>query len=947
MTTAEMHARDGAGEPALGEDAYLGDVLARFEACAVASPSATAMVDGDVVLSYAALNARANRIARWLMGQGIGPGHRVALLAERSTHAVASMLGAMKAGAAYVPLDLAQPLGRIESILQDCRPAALLVDGEGIRRIVDSEFFLVASLLEVDAADLSGLDEGNVELPRSDDDPVYCMYTSGSTGRPKGVVVQRDALANYVDWAAARYLTGATRSFALISPLSFDLTVTSIYLPLSRGLAIRVYRDQATGGLPVVSAIKEGQVDIVKLTPAHLAILAEADLGAPTLEAMIVGGEDLKSDIARRIVRKFAQPPRIHNEYGPTETVVGCIEHLYDPGTDVSGSVPIGKPIAGTRIHLLDDRLEPVAPGQIGQVHIAGDCVSQGYLDAPGATAARFLPDPHAKGQRMYASGDLARTDGAGNLVYMGRSDHQVKVNGHRVELGEVENHLIAHPEVRECIVETLDKRDPFTDAGSLFHCMRCGLASNYPNTTYDTEGVCNHCHAYDRYRSVIEPYFLALEDLREVISGKQGRFLFLLSGGKDSTYALCKMVELGAEVIAVTFDPGYLSESAKENIDRAVSRLGIEHRYLTTSAMGEIFADSLRRFSNVCNGCFKALYTLSVNLALELGIDRIVTGLSRGQLFETRLANVYRSEAYDEARIEREILAARRIYHRMDDAVSRLLDTRCFARDDVLERVQFVDFYRYCDVPVSEMYRYLEREVGWKRPTDTGRSTNCLINNTGIYVHNLERGYHNYALPYSWDVRLGHKTREEAIRELDDLAEIDPNEARRILGEVGYDLQTSLAGSEVGLVAYYVSEVDIPPASLRRHLSVGLPEHMVPRYFVRLDALPLTSNGKINRRALPRPEARKREEAVDYVAPASDIQEHLALLWSGALQIDRIGVHDDFFRLGGNSMPAALMLFKVAEIYGKVISLAQFAQAPTIARLAEQLAIDVELEDP
>lgn len=919
------------------------DALSKFESCAAAAPSAAALIDGEVVLSYSALDRRANRIARWLESQGVCRGRRVALIVERSAHAVASILGVLKAGATYVPIDLAQPLERIDAILGDCRPGALLVDAEGIRAIVDSEFFVDAPLLEVDSADLDAFDDGSVSVARHDDDPMYCMYTSGSTGRPKGVVVQRAALSAYVDWAADRYLSDKVRCFALISPLSFDLTVTSIFVPLARGLTIRVYRDQAKGDLPVVRAIRDGEVDILKLTPAHLAILSEADLGAPRLEAMIVGGEDLKAEVAQRIARKFAISPRIYNEYGPTETVVGCVEHQFDPTRDLAGSVPIGKPIAGARIYLLDERLSPVGPGEIGEIHIAGDCVSQGYLDAPGATAARFLPDPRSDGARMYASGDLARIDEAGNLVYLGRSDHQVKVNGYRVELGEIENVLIAHPEVRECVVDTLVRRDPFLSAGSLFHCARCGLASNYPNTSYDSEGVCNHCRAYERHRSEIESHFRTPEDLRQLIAAKKGRFLFLLSGGKDSTYALCRMIEMGADVVAATFDPGYLSESAKANIDKVVSRFGIEHRYLTTSAMNEIFADSLRRFSNVCNGCFKALYTLSINLALDLDIDCIVTGLSRGQLFETRLASLYRSDGYDETRVEHEILAARRIYHRMDDAVSRLMDTACFSRDDVFEKVRFLDFYRYVDVSVGEMYRYLKEVVGWTRPTDTGRSTNCLINNTGIYVHNMERGYHNYSLPYSWDVRLGHKTRDEAIRELDDLGEIDPQEVQRIAREVGYELQPVSGASETHLVGYYVSEVEIPPESLRQRLGAKLPEHMIPRYFVRLDALPLTSNGKINRKALPRPEPGKRDDCVAYTPPETAMQERLAMIWSGALQIDRIGVNDDFFRMGGSSMSAALMLFKVTDAFGKVISIAEFAQAPTIANLAAQLADVVE----
>ncbi len=305
--------------------------------------------------------------------------------------------------------------------------------------------------------------------------------------------------------------------------------------------------------------------------------------------------------------------------------------------------------------------------------------------------------------------------------------------------------------------------------------------------------GVCSTCHEYDRIKVHAEDYFKNLDDLgvelERARAQRAGRYdcLHLLSGGKDSTYALYKLVELGFEVYAVTFDNGFISEGAKENVRKSVADLGVDHEFITSEVMNAIFADSLARHSNVCHGCYKTIYTTATTRADELGIPMIVTGLSRGQLFETRLIpQQFTDDRFDPDAIDRAVLQARRVYHRVDDGPNRLLDTGVFDSDDIFDRIRYVDFYRYVDVALSEMYRFLDTQAPWLRPDDTGRSTNCLINAAGIYTHQLEQGYHNYAEPYAWDVRLGHKTRDEAIAELDD--QLDVDDVKRMLTAVGYE---------------------------------------------------------------------------------------------------------------------------------------------------------------
>ena len=406
-----------------------------------------------------------------------------------------------------------------------------------------------------------------------------------------------------------------------------------------------------------------------------------------------------------------------------------------------------------------------------------------------------------------------------------------------------------------------------------------------------------------------------------------------LLSGGKDSTYVLYQLLAMDLRVLTMTLDNGFISEGAKENIRRVVAETGVDHEFASTPAMNSIFVDSLQRFSNVCNGCFKAIYTLAVNLARRHQIQAIVTGLSRGQFFETRLAEIYRNRVFDNRLIDQTILEARKAYHRMDDAVSQLMEVEVFRNDAVFEEIQFVDFYRYCDVQLDEMMEFLNGKVPWIRPADTGRSTNCLINQVGIFVHQRERGFHNYALPYSWDVRLGHKQRQAAMDELDD--EIDLREVQKILRQIDYPEEAwEIGESRQRLVAYYTADEDPGSSALREALMQRVTVHEVPAVFVRLDRFPLTPNGKIDRAALPAPEDDSFESGIERVLPRDAIEERLAEIWREVLRRKEVGVHDNFIELGGDSI-LNIQIVARARRAGLQLTAKQIFDHPTIAELA------------
>jgi acyl carrier protein len=466
-------------------------------------------------------------------------------------------------------------------------------------------------------------------------------------------------------------------------------------------------------------------------------------------------------------------------------------------------------------------------------------------------------------------------------------------------------------------------------------------LASNFPDVDYDEAGVCNFCRAYDTYKDKAEAYFQTMAELTTIAermkAARAGDYdcLVLLSGGKDSTYMLYQLVGLGLKPLVFTLDNGFISDQAKANIRRVVQSLGVDHVFGTTPHMNAIFVDSLKQFSNVCNGCFKTIYTLATHLAHEKGIGFIVTGLSRGQFFETRLtADVFTQPKFSPQAIDEAVLEARKAYHRREDVISRSLEVDVFRDDALFERIQFVDFYRYCHVPLDEMYRFLNEHAPWIRPSDTGRSTNCLINDLGIYLHKKQRGYHNYALPYSWDVRMGHKTREQALDELNDA--IDEAHVQQMMAQIGY---VEPPGQEKAgpqrLAAYYVSQTPLATAELRAHLAQELPDYMLPTYFIRLEKFPLTPNGKVDRAALPQPGEARPEVATDFVEPRTETETRLAEIWREVMNLEQIGVLDNFFELGGSSLPAITVIARVNRAFGVEVTIPAFFTNPTIAGLA------------
>ena len=906
-----------------------------------ASRDETAIRFRGQAISYGELDQRTRTIAARLREVGVGHGDIVGIWLRRSPDLIATILATLRLGAAYVPMDPAQPVRRIRKVLSDSRPAAIVTD-EPVEPLQGCPVLRPAAFAGKSAATTEVREVG-------ESDAAYIIYTSGSTGEPKGVVVEHGGIVNYVAWAAWRYVysAGVERpAIPFYTSSAVDLTLTSIFLPLVTGGSIVIYEaEDLRNDLSIVDVFKADDVDILKLTPAHLSLLQKIGCKASRIGTLILGGENLTRAAAEAALPLFPPGVVIYNEYGPTETVVGCMIHRYDRNLDTSPSVPIGRPIANMRVYAMDRHGKPVLPGVVGELYIAGVGVARGYKNQPELNRRSFVSLPSVGEDRAYRTGDHVRFGSDGLLTYLGRRDEQLKIRGNRVELGDIEACLQRHPRVVSASV-AIEEQTSGVGAAVLSGtaeplCARCGLPGNYPQALIDPEtGVCELCRQYDRHKDRIDGYFRERDELREIVRNIVARSdatpnaIALTSGGKDSTYALHQLVRMGLTPLVFTLDNGFISEQALENVRKVVDDLELELVVGRTPHMNDIFADSLERHCNVCNGCFKTIYTMSINLAIERGIDYVFTGLSRGQLFETRLApEMFAGEHFSVDSIERNIRAARVAYHRRHDAVNERLDVSAFADEALFDRIRIVDFYRYWDVGLDELYEFLRTEAGWTRPADTGRSTNCRINEAGISVHTALRGYHNYALPYSWDVRLGHKTRDEALHELND--EIDEERVAGMLEEIGFEHGNS--EPEARLIAAFTADQDLDPGELRQYLADELPSYMIPNHLFQVDELPLTASGKLDRERLQKDSLRTSSRTDDTEA-GNEFERAVSSIWMEVLGIDDLGVHENFFDIGGTSLPALQIVARCEQAFDIELPLARFFGEPTVAGLAETI---------
>ncbi|AUS79764.1 hypothetical protein C1701_17150 [Actinoalloteichus sp. AHMU CJ021] len=438
------------------EPLTLPDLLAR--AATAVEPSRVAIRTRSGEISREELTGRANRLARYLVDRGAGPEALVGVALPPGDLLVVALLAVLTSGAGYVPLDPSHPVGRVRSVLDSCSPTLLLTTADILLEWKEAELgtlppvvaldtsSVVSALAEQDHTSLCDADRVAPLLPAH---PAYVIFTSGSTGTPKGVTISHESLTDYLSWAGSAYPGGAGHA-VVHSSIAFDLTVTSLFVPLVLGGSVE-FADP-TAPVPRERNGEEVAASLVKVTPSHLPLLV--DPAAPPMRGeIVVGGEQLLGGSLAEWRRRNPQATVV-NEYGPTEATVGTVEYRIGPDDPLpDGPVPIGRPRWNTSAYVLDSRLRPVPVGVTGELYLAGTGLARGYLDDPARTSHRFVANPFTAGQRMYRTGDLVRWNRDGDLEYLGRADDQVKIRGHRTELGEVEAALARHPSIASTAV--------------------------------------------------------------------------------------------------------------------------------------------------------------------------------------------------------------------------------------------------------------------------------------------------------------------------------------------------------------------------------------------------------------------------------------------------------------------------------------------------------------
>ena len=420
------------------------------------TPDAVAAVYDGTLLSYADLDRQSSRLCAYLRGQGVESGHRVGICLHRSLDMLIALVGILKSGAAYVPLDPAFPRERLQYMLEDCGAQALVTDTRLSHWLLDSmKNTPPLVLLDSDAVAIQAADTERFPVQYPDArELAYIIYTSGSTGAPKGVQIPHRAVINFLN--SMRHTPGLEAGDTLLSvtTLSFDIAVLELYLPLTIGARVElVGREIAYDGKRLALRIAESGATVMQATPATWRMLLDSGWQGSTDLKVLCGGEALPRDLVQRLLPVVGS---LWNMYGPTETTVWSATGRI---TDANDPISVGRPIDNTRIYVLDAHLQPVPTGAIGELWIAGEGLARGYLGRPQLTAEKFVTDPHSPhaDARMYATGDLARHLDDGRLEVLGRKDFQVKIRGFRIELGEIETALNDLPGVRQAVVVTVD----------------------------------------------------------------------------------------------------------------------------------------------------------------------------------------------------------------------------------------------------------------------------------------------------------------------------------------------------------------------------------------------------------------------------------------------------------------------------------------------------------
>ncbi|CAM5260471.1 Non-ribosomal peptide synthetase OS=Streptomyces alboniger OX=132473 GN=CP975_22710 PE=4 SV=1 [Streptomyces alboniger] len=959
---------------------------------AARTPDAPAVVFGGEELGYAELDRRANRLAHWLRARGAGPESTVAVCAERSVDLVVALLGVLKSGAAYVPIDPDHPVRRRAFMLADAAPRIVLTQEHLRDALPPTEAEVLA--LDTRAAELAEQPEGPVAHGAGPDTLAYMIYTSGSTGEPKGVLNTHRGIVNRLLWMQDRYGLDATDRVLQKTPFSFDVSVWEFFWPLLTGATLVVVGpDEHKDPARLAELIDGERVTTAHFVPSMLQVFLGQDGLAgrcAELRRVVCSGEALPFALQERF---FAKLPgtELHNLYGPTEAAVDVTSWQCVPG-DERGVVPIGRPIANTRVLVLDERLNPVPVGVVGEIHIGGVQVARGYHNRPELTEERFVPDPFgAPGERLYKTGDLARLLPDGAIEYRGRADFQVKVRGIRIEPGEVEATLTRHPGVLDAAVVTRD--DPRAAGHKqlvAYVVPDTAPAATAPGEDPMTERVAQWAEVFDQaYAQGTDPREadfnivtwnssytgepLPAEEMREWVDGTVERILALKPR---------RVLEIGCGTglllsrVAPHCESYHGTDISSAALDFVRTRLLADRPELANVTLSHRAAD---RTAGIGDEPYDLVILNSVaqyfpdGAHLRTVLGQAVDSLAgNGAVFVGDLRNLALLDTFH-TDVELSRATAKLSVGRLRGRIAR----RTRQEQELLVHPAFFAALREENTAVSgvdvqlrrgrhdnELTRYRYDAVLHVTPSAPGPQTDVVTVDwagcgglAGVRRRLADERPEALAVLGVPNARLGavnakrdrlrERDAEEIVGELvrdtgTDPAHVDPEQWWRLGAETGLTVTvTWMPDATDGSYAVLLSRtgthrVDLPasPADgppqltndpafdragadlvrdLRRHLKDSVPDYMVPSAFLPLRALPVGVNGKLDRDALPPvPDHADTDGAA--AEPTTPTEHLLAELWAEVLGVDDVGVHTNFFELGGDSIHTIHVVAKARQ---------------------------------
>ena len=934
------------------------------------TPHAIALTDGERCLSYEELGRSANRLAHYLRTLGVGPDVTVALCVNRSLEMVVALMGILKAGGAYVPIDPKYPVERMAFMLEDAEAAVLLTE-EGLRTsLPESQSHLVS------------LDGAWKEIPQfSDASPktatqpghlAYVIYTSGSTGKPKGVMVNHQSLVNYVHAITKRLEMTSSDRVLQFASISFDVAVEEIFPTLATGGVVVIdVRGVAASFIELERTLMDEQISWIELPTAYWQAWV-ADLAARqgqisrSMRQVIVGGERMSPKSVLEWTRTGV--PMLHI-YGLTETTITT--SLYQVGDErQEDEIPIGRPIENTQVYILDGGLRVAPVGVGGELYIAGEGVARGYIRQAGQTAERFVPNPYGKraGERMYRTGDKVKYLEDGRMVFLGRVDDQVKVRGYRVEMGEIVAALKSHPATEEAVVTAVED-------GSGSNKLIAYVVPKYEyRSSIDQNGATAGSPngrtpelwpAQGEYGVFDEVLYYAMtndqvrnrsyeEAMRRLVRGKT---VVDVGTGADAILSrLC--IKAGArKVYAIE-----MGEEAYRKASRVIESEGLEDKIILIH--GESAGVELPEKVDVCISELIGTIGSAEGAAPILNDARRLLKADGVMIPERCLTKIAGVELPEEIRRDMAFTEVSGYYaNKVFEKMGRMFDLRLCIRNfpkrnlitsiDLFEEIDFngnigLGCTREIFLRINRKARleglllWINLEVVEGEVIDVLEYDGCWspaympVFSPGIEV---EEGDEIHA---SCSVIYGNRSSKPDYRLKGALI-------RRSGKEIEFDYysrldERSYKGSEFYRQLLSGDEIRISKNGkgesvtrrLENHLSEILPEYMAPAAIVIIDRLPLTANGKVDRKALPRPELKAGGR--ENVAPRNAVEEILVGIFAEVLKIDGVGIDDNFFELGGHSLLATQVISRVTNTFGVEIGVRSVFEKPTVEGLASRI---------